>query len=204
MKKYILTTIMLVSICFANTQTIVKMSVPPQAAEPLKVTVLFDEPVPEGMPVVLGLIGYNVTGGITPYTYEWLQNGEVVGTGDIVVVTPKKDDTFALKATDKNRCYSVNSFSMRVISRIDTNEAEKSECQVFPTLVKNDIINITLPKSKTPLQARIRILDMDGKIHYQTHITENSSINHSLPGGAYFVSVQTDEFHKVEKIIVQH
>lgn len=192
------------SIGFANAQTIVKMSVPTQAKEPLNVVILFDEQVPEGMPVVLGLMGYNVSGGIEPYTFQWVQNGTVIGTGDVVIITPKKGDQFSLKATDKNKCYNTTSFNMRVISRINGQNEEEKVFKIYPTVVKDDVIHIDLPKFDKPTNVNIRIFDLKGNLMFQTFATESYTINYHLNNGAYFVSVKTDEFHKVEKIIVQH
>ena len=187
------------------TQTIVRMGVPLQAKESLKVVVLFEEPVPEGMPVVLGLMGYSVTGGMSPYSYQWLQNGILVGTGDVVIITPKKGDKFELKATDKNRCYSTQSFSMKVISRIGSKDDENySQYKIYPTLIKNNYLNISIPEKEIPIQAIVRIFDTGGVLKYQSTITGSAIIPCHIPNGNYFVSVQTDEFHKVEKIIVQH
>ena len=187
------------------TQTIVRMGVPLQAKESLKVVVLFEEPVPEGMPVVLGLMGYSVTGGMSPYSYQWLQNGILVGTGDVVIITPKKGDKFELKATDKNRCYSTQSFSMKVISRIGGKDDENySQYKIYPTLIKNNYLNISIPEKEIPIQAIVRIFDTGGVLKYQSTITGSAIIPCHIPNGNYFVSVQTDEFHKVEKIIVQH
>src|SRR5690606_6259664 len=107
-KRILTLALSFIAVHAALAQTGVKMEVPPQAQEPLAVVVLFDEQVPEGIPVVLGLMGYDVTGGIEPYTYEWIQHGTVIGTGDIVVITPAKGDKFELNATDKNRCHSVS------------------------------------------------------------------------------------------------
>lgn len=203
MKKYVINILFLFSVFTANSQTVVKMNLPPQAKELLKVMVLFDEQVPEGMPVVLGLMGYSVTGGIEPYTYQWLQNGNVVGTGDVVIITPKKGDKFEMKATDKNKCYSTMAFSMKVISKIGgANQEKEAEYRISPTLVRNDIINITLPDADSPLRANVRIFDTKGAVWYQKYIAGSTVIACGLPAGTYFVSVQTDEFHKVEKIIV--
>ena len=204
MKRLIPIITLLFSVIFSNAQTVVKMNLPPQAKEPLKVTVLFDEQVPEGMPVVLGLMGYSVTGGIEPYTYQWIQNGNTIGTGDVVIITPAKGDKFELKAIDKNKCYSTMAFSMKVISKIGgANQEKESEYKISPTLVKNDVINITLPDAESPLKANVRIFDTKGSLKYQTYITVSTAITCRLPAGTYFVSVQTDELHKVEKIIVQ-
>lgn len=204
MKKYISIILLIFSLGFANAQTIVKMSIPTQAKEPVNVVVLFDEQVPEGMPVVLGLMGYSVSGGIEPYTYQWVQNGTVVGTGDVVVITPKKGDQFSLKATDKNKCYSTTSFSMKVISRINAQNNEEKDFGVYPSLVKDNIIHVDLPKTEKTSEANIRIFSAKGEMLYQHFSTESFVINHPLSDGIYFVSVKTDEFHKVVKVIVKH
>jgi len=204
MKKYIPIIFLLLSHSFVNAQTIVKMTVPTQATEPVNVVILFDEQVPEGMPVVLGLMGYNVTGGIEPYTYQWVQNGNVIGTGDVVIITPKKGDQFSLKATDKNKCYNTTSFSMKVISKVIGQKEEEKGFKIYPTLIKDDVIHIDLPTSDKQINANIRIFDVKGTLMFQTFATESYTINQQLLDGTYFVSVKTDEFHKVVKIIVQH
>lgn len=204
-KRILTLALSFIAVHAALAQTVVKMEVPPQAQEPLAVVVLFDEQVPEGIPVVLGLMGYDVTGGIEPYTYEWIQNGTVIGTGDIVVITPAKGDKFELKATDKNRCHSVSAFSMNVISRISaSNSPELMGYSVFPTLVRDDRLRVNLPASDEPVPTRIRILDVNGVVHYQSIVTASTTISCNLPDGTFFVSVQTDQLHKVYKISVKH
>jgi hypothetical protein len=204
MKKFILFSVLMVSFSFVQAQTVVKMTLPPQADEPLQIVVLFDEEVPEGIPVVLGLIGYKVTGGIEPYTYEWIQNGNVIGTGNIVVITPAKGDRFELEATDKNKCHSTTSFSMKVIRKANGQNQPIPGLRIYPTLVKDNIIHIDLPESDSPLNANIRIFNVKGVLMFQIFSDESYTVNHYLPDGIYFVSVATDEFHKVVKIIVQH
>ena len=205
MKKTIITFLSFAAIMLCSAQTVVKMNLPPQAKDPLKVTVLFDEEVPEGMPVVLGLMGYSVSGGMTPYTYEWMQNGKVIGTGDVVIVTPAKGDKIELKATDKNKCYSTMAFSLKVISRSPGANTQKNDSYtISPTLVKNGVIHIGLPDDENKLKANVRIFDTNGTLKHQTYITESTDVTCALLPGNYFVSLQTDDFHKVEKIIVNH
>ena len=205
MKKIIITFIAAIAFMLCNAQTVVKMNLPPQTKDPLKVTVLFDEEVPEGMPVVLGLMGYSVSGGIAPYTFEWMQNGKVIGTSDVVIVTPAKGDKIELKATDKNKCYSTMAFSMKVISRIPAAKDERNDTYtITPTLVKNGVIHIGLPDADNKLKANVRIFDTNGALKHQTYITGSADVTCELPPGNYFVSLQTNDFHKVEKIMVQH
>ena len=204
MKKTIITFLSFAAIMLCSAQTVVKMNMPPQAKDPLKVTVLFDEEVPEGMPVVLGLMGYSVSGGMTPYTYEWMQNGKVIGTGDVVIVTPAKGDKIELKATDKNKCYSTMAFSLKVISRSPRANTQKNDSYtISPTLVKNGVIHIGLPDADNKLKANVRIFDTNGALKHQTYITESTDITCALLPGNYLVSLQTNVFHEVEKIIVQ-
>ena len=205
MKKTIITFLSFAAIMLCSAQTVVKMNIPPQAKDPLQVIVLFDEEVPEGMPVVLGLMGYSVSGGMTPYTYEWMQNGKVIGTGDVVIVTPAKGDKIELKATDKNKCYSTMAFSLKVISRSPGANTQKNDSYtISPTLVKNGVIHIGLPDAENKLKANVRIFDTNGTLKHQTYITESTDVTCALPPGNYFVSLQTNDFHKVEKIIVNH
>lgn len=203
MKKYRL--LMLFSWMFVgiNAQTVVRMSFPEQSKEQMQVVVLFDEPVPEGIPVVLGLMGYNVVGGIEPYTFEWVQNNKVIGTGDVVVIVPAKGDQLSLKATDKNKCYSTSSFSMKVIGRVASNEKHDNYIKIYPTIVTDGLIHIELNNPDNLLHANIRVFDIEGKLLYQTKASENFILNEHFPTGTYFISVKTSEYHKVERVIIQ-
>ena len=95
-------------------------------------------------------------------------------------------------------------FSMKVISRIPAAKDERNDTYtITPTLVKNGVIHIGLPDADNKLKANVRIFDTNGTLKHQSFITGSSDITFGLPTGNYFVSVQTDDFHKVEKIIVQ-
>jgi hypothetical protein len=204
MKKYVIFLLFALTYATTHPQTVVKMTLPPQGQQPLNVEVLFDEEVPEGIPVVLGLIGYKVTGGIEPYTYEWIQNGKVIGTGDIVMITPAKGDQFELKAIDKNKCYSTSSFNLRMATKSTTDKEQNQKFKIYPTIVKDDVIHIDFQETDAPMNANIRIFSLKGILLFQTMASQSCTVTHSLTDGFYFVSVQTDGYHQVEKIIVQH
>ena len=131
-----------------SAQTVVKMDMPAQSDQPVKVVALFDEVIPEDIPVVLGLMGYEVEGGITPYLYQWMLNGAVVSTSDIVIFTPKKGDDLSLKVTDNNKCSASTAFNLKV-ARIPQNpaDAENENIQVFPTIV-SEFIQINIPQDE--------------------------------------------------------
>ena len=194
-----------ISLQVMTAQVIVKMDLPPQAEQPLAVKVLFEEEVPEGMPVVLGLVGYRISGGVQPYSYEWIQNGKVVGTGDVVVITPAKGDVFELKATDKNKCHSLTSFSLKVIQRVST-EANPvgRNIRIYPSIVQDDVFHIEVPEHLRSAGVWVRFFDVKGLKLYETVLHCSTSLKHLLPDGIYFVSVSNVEVHRVEKIIVKH
>ena len=186
-------------------QSLVKISVPKQSDKPLQVVALFDEEIPEDMPVVLGVMGYEVTGGVEPYSFEWLQNGSVVGTSDIVVVNPKKGDNIDLRVRDANRCFSSTSFQLRMMKTSPQNKEEDGtgEIRIYPTLVKDGVIHITLPESDDHAQAVIRIFDMKGALRYHQTAAESLDIRMNLQSGMYLVAVTSEGKYLVERVVVE-
>ncbi len=183
-------------------QTVVKMDMPQQADLPLEVVALFDEEIPEGIPVVLGLMGYDVDGGITPYLFEWLLNGNVVSTKDVVIFTPAKGDDLSLKVTDNNKCRATTAFNLKVASIPgNPDDGEDDKIEIYPTLVTNNI-HIKIPRADNP-KALLRIFDVNGVIAHQEYILESAIVNINLTPGTYFVSVRMGDVHKVDKIIVR-
>ncbi|MDA3815771.1 MAG: T9SS type A sorting domain-containing protein [Prolixibacteraceae bacterium] len=203
--RTIKTFLFLVSVFTLNSiaaQTVVKMDMPKQADQPIKVVALFDEEIPEGIPVVLGLMGYDVEGGISPYLFEWMLNGEVVSTNDIVIFTPNIGDDLSLKVIDNNKCRASTSFNLKV-ARIPQNptDGEIENIQVYPTMV-TDFIHIKIPPTEGK-KALVRIFNINGETVHQEYISESTRINTNLTSGTYFVSVRIGDAHKVEKIIAR-
>lgn len=181
-----------------SAQTVVKMDMPEQPDKALKVVALFEEEIPTGIPVVLGLMGYQIDGGSTPYKFEWTLNNEVISTGDVAVFTPKKGEDLLLKVTDNNKCMASTAFKLK-FARIE--QAESDSIAIYPTMVKEKI-QIWLPE-KSDVQAWVRIFNVNGKMVHQQTIRSSADITPGLPSGTYFVSVKTTGEHKVEKIIVE-
>lgn len=184
-----------------SAQTVVKMDMPEQSDQPLKVVALFDEEIPEGIPVVLGIMGYDVEGGIDPYLFEWMLNDEVISTSDIAIFTPSKGDDLSLKVTDNNKCRATTSFNLKVAS-ISGNETESEDnINIYPTVVSN-YIHLEFPSSNEK-KAWLRILDVTGKLVHQEYISESKDVNIELTPGIYFVSLKIGDINKVQKIIAQ-
>ncbi len=206
MKKYIPTLILTALLVSGFSQTIVKMDVPLQSDEPVRVVALFDEEIPEGIPVVLGLMGYEASGGIEPYTFEWLHNGKVVSTSDVAIITPAKGDALTLKVTDKNRCSSTSAFNLRVATRslFESNDTDNGNIKIYPTLINSgETIHIDFSGQEVPVDALVRIFDTIGVMKYETRVYQNAQLNLSLTRGIYFISVKTGKIHQVRKFIVQ-
>ncbi len=189
-------------LAFNNTsaQTVVKMDMPLQADHPLNVVALFDEEIPEGIQVVLGLMGYDIEGGMAPYKYEWLVNGTIASTHDILIFTPKKGDDLSLKVIDNNKCRATTSFNLK-FAKIpqNPNKEEVEGIEVFPTVVKG-FLQIKF-KPMVGKKALIRIFNSDGRVVHQEYISESAQVDVNLPAGTYFVSVKIGGLHKVEKVI---
>ena len=206
MRQIILTAgLILGAMITLQAQSLVQMDIPKQSAQPIQVVALFDEEVPEDMPVVLGVKGYKVTGGIEPYTFEWLQNGTVVGTSDIVVVHPKKGDRIDLRVKDANRCVASTSFNLRMAEAPPKNEdgKETDGIRVFPTLVNEGIIHVTLPESENPASSLIRIFGVNGALRYNQTASGTLDIRVNLPAGIYFVAVTGEGKQMVVKVVVE-
>ena len=184
-------------------QTVVKMNMPQQADEKLDVTALFDEEIPEGIPVVLGTIGYDVTGGMMPYSFQWILNGQVTSTDDILTFTPKKGDNLSLEVTDGAGCWATTSFNLKV-ARLDPstemNNVEQ-DISIYPTVV-TDHINVKIPE-KLNEKVLIKIFDPTGRPVKTENISGSKSISMTLKPGVYFISAETGDTHVVRKIIVK-
>lgn len=186
---------------FLKAQTVVKMDMPPQADMPLEVVALFDEEIPEGIPVVLGLMGYDIAGGMEPYQFEWLLNDEVISTTDIAVFTPHQGDDLVLRITDNNICSASTAFNLKISSLPRQGNNSDNFVRIFPTLVKRDIqIEFTAAPDPNTL---LRIFDISGKEVWQQPVRRNTRISPALQPGTYFVSIKSGTFHHVEKIIAQ-
>jgi hypothetical protein len=200
-KTTLLLLVSLLSFIKLSSQTIVKMDMPPQADQALNVVALFDEEIPEDIPVVLGLMGYDVEGGIAPYFFEWMLNGEVISTSDIAIFTPQKGDDLVLKVTDNNKCRASTAFNLKVGSFAPNPDPGEKKIKIYPT-VFNSEINIRF-QEEVNKKALIRIFDLKGLMVYQKYLQGDSSLQLNLNPGIYFISVKSGEVHTVEKIIAQ-
>jgi hypothetical protein len=201
--KTIYLQLLLLTTCFSvlSAQTVVNMRMPAQAAEVLEVAVLFDEALPLDIPVVLGIIGFKIKGGINPYTYTWMKNDTIIGNGTTIVVTPTIGSTYSLRVTDKNKCVINNSLNLSTIKKAPGyNRIE--QLKIYPTMV-SDHINIEFSEF-VPENTRVKIYDMKGILHLQQNITGSTTIYPKLFQGEYFVVIESAGKYSVQKVIVSN
>ena len=92
----------------------------------------------------------------------------------------------------------------------NTNSVGELDFRIFPNPVDQQV-QIRL-KLSTPSTIHLRILDQLGRLVYQAHQTEEYAEGEhafeygtqGLAPGVYYVSVETSEGRKVEKLVVQH
>ena len=201
MMRLLKTSLLLTLVFYLNTahaQTIVKMDLPAQSDEPLSVVTLFDEAMPEGIPVVLGLMGFDVEGGMDPYQYAWVLNGEVISTEDILVFTPMSGDELVLEVTDQNNCTATTTINLLTGDLPRQQVAEADQIRIFPTVFR-DAFTITYPDAQYS-RAHVRIFNLRGALVDEEMISVSGSLSPDLPPGMYFVSVKAGTLQKVEKI----
>ncbi|MDD3322704.1 MAG: T9SS type A sorting domain-containing protein [Paludibacter sp.] len=182
-----------------SAQTVVNMKMPTQAAEALEVAILFEEPLPLDIPVVLGIIGFGIKGGTNPYTYTWLKDEVIIGTGTTIVITPTAGSTYTLRVSDKNKCVINNSLNLSAIKKAPGNYRIE-QLKIYPTLV-NTHINVEFSEF-VPENTQIKIFDIKGINHFQQNITGSTTIYPQLTQGEYFVVIESAGKYSVQKIIV--
>ncbi len=185
----------------AFAQTVVKMDLPPQADEPLSVVTLFDEAMPEGIPVVLGLMGFDVEGGMDPYKYAWVLNDEVISTEDILVFTPRPGDELVLEVTDQNKCTATTTINLLTGDLPRQQAPEQDRIRIYPTVFRG-AFTITYPDTQYP-RAHVRIFNLRGEMVHEEMLAGSGSLRPDLSPGMYLVSVKSGALQKVEKITAQ-
>ncbi|OJV39358.1 MAG: hypothetical protein BGO29_07690 [Bacteroidales bacterium 36-12] len=181
-------------------QTYVRMRMPQQSERALEVITLFSEDLPVGIPVVLGVIGFDISGGDEQYTLEWLQNDSLLAVGDIAVITPKEGKTYSLKVSDNSGCYAQEFFTISSKAKVKSAYFD-GLVDIYPTVISNELSVIV--KGFLPLDTRIRIFSTEGKLCLDQQLVNSFVAGINWNSGVYYVVITADELHQVTKIIVK-
>jgi predicted enzyme related to lactoylglutathione lyase len=132
----------------------------------------------------LGSIDFSVTGGISPYTYNW-SNGAT--TEDL---SNLPGGTYTVTITDANGCEEISTFTVNNTAALEGQELTKLTFNPNPT---EGIVYIS---AEGMIQAQISVLDVGGRLVFS--IANIDATNFALnitdqPQGVYFVKLKQDE-----------
>lgn len=200
MKRYF--TILSVLFCslIITAQTVVRMRMPVQSEKALSVATLYNEALPTGVSIVLGVVGYEISGGTAPYQYEWLKNNQVIATGEIAVIVPEKNMNYVLRVKDNNGCSVENAINVTSSAKAVKNylsETVNINLKQFTNQLSVDF------KSFVPENTSVSVFDIQGKLHYRQALVESATISVQLPIGIYLVVVGNGQMYHVQKIMVK-
>ena len=200
MKRYF--TILSVLFCslIITAQTVVRMRMPVQSEKALSVATLYNEALPTGVSIVLGVVGYEISGGTAPYQYEWLKNNQVIATGEIAVIVPEKNMNYVLRVKDNNGCSVENAINVTSSAKAVKNylsETVNINLKQFTNQLSVDF------KSFVPENTSVSVFDIQGKLHYRQALVESATISVQLPTGIYLVVVGNGQMYHVQKIMVK-
>jgi len=202
MRKCIFLFLIAVSSLPVYAQLVVNMKMPIQSAEPLRVAALFSEGIQAGYPVVLGIIGYSIEGGVEPYMYTWLKDNLEIGSGQTIVVTPVEGSSYSLRVTDKSNCVVSHALNVSALKKVRKQEQNTLKAKIYPTLVSTEI-NVEVSEFLPP-QSRIKIFDFKGNLMLNQELIGNATIYPQLPAGNYFVVIEAADRYFVERVIVNN
>ncbi len=200
MRKYITILIVLSSSLLSTAQTVIRMKMPNQSENALTVATLYNEPLPTGVSIVLGVMGYEINGGLAPYQYEWLKNNQVIATGEIAVIVPEIGSNYVLRVKDKNLCSvenAINISSSAKVSKKYLSETIKISVKQLSNTLSIDF------KGFVPENTILSIFDVQGKLYLKQSIAENTTLPLNLTSAAYIVVIGNSELVHVQKIIVK-
>ncbi len=200
-KYVVILTIAFIIAVPARTQTVVRMDMPPQPDEPLQAVTLFEEELYPGVPTILGEMGYLVTGGTSPFTWEWFENSELIATGDVAPVTPEAGNEYHVTITDVNNC----SVTIPIIISFSDDEITTSEDAGSMVSVRTghgqNLISLS-PGFDRGGTILLRFYDMRGILHLEESITGSSDIPVRLPAGIYLLHIEGEGINHVERVVL--
>ena len=146
------------------------------------------------------LLESTISGGVTPYNYNWTING--VAISNLSSFTPTQNGTYILSITDANGCI-VSSDPVNV-TNISTglNTLSNNKILIYPNPFTEKTIINTLDKSNIK---EISIFDNSGRLifnnHYNNNIVEIKKGN--LEKGTYLLIIETNNYISRNKIIIE-
>jgi PKD repeat protein len=141
-----------------------------------------------------GEIDVTVTGGTSPYTYDW-SNGET--TADLTDLAP---GDYTVTVTDSHGCSTEMTFTISNLAGIDDNGFATGNIKMYPNPAKN-IINIDIAGNDV---TRVVMMNIMGEIIYEAQPNDDQfSIDVSgMASGMYLVQLFAGNSMRTERVEV--
>jgi hypothetical protein len=148
-----------------------------------------------------GTASVTVTGGTTPYTYQWPQGQS---TSSITGLSP---GTYSVIVTDAKGCTYTGTVNIQAgPNGLDEINSDNLSVSVYPNPAHNRFyISVD---SKLTGNVNIEILNSIGQVAYNTQSVNKASFVHELnisewSSGIYFIKVYNSETINIQKLIVE-
>ncbi len=145
---------------------------------------------------LMGSIYVTATGGTKPYAYSWLFEGSQIS----IEQTPQIElpGNYSLQITDANGCKTTLD-SIEVSTLTASSNIGADQINLFPNPLRNTLFILMEDMPFSPI--KLKIIDLQGKIHYWQHVYNKSVDMSNLNSGLYLCEVQINNRLLRRKII---
>ena len=126
----------------------------------------------------------SVTGGVTPYQYSWLKDGQLIGTSlQLVIPASNSTNSFTLNVKDANNCSLSKSTSITDINEINS---DTSKILIYPNPTTSFLnINPKIIYGKL----NVFVYDNKGNLMYNKQISGFTKLDINLSSGLYLIKI---------------
>lgn len=168
---------------------------------PLKVTI--DSVFNDIENTQVGKINLDVSGSLSPYTYQWFKNGQPISL-DTEDLTGLGVGTYTVIVTDANGC-SATSGPAKVISVVGTqNPGWAQQVGIYPNPTSG-LVTIALPESLVAKELQLAVYDLTGRklIDLQSIGKDQFNLNlQNLADGMYTLLIRVEGTQVMRKVVL--
>jgi len=143
----------------------------------------------------------SVSGGVQPYTYQWLYFGNQLNSGTDPSYDPTQNGTYSLVVTDANGCEGRSlpqDYSQQTVSVQDSN---KETLNIFPNPMTTKLV-IELNGDNNE-ELNLKLIDSKGSLVYETKFKNETIIERgNFSKGVYSLIITGKSTQYIEKIII--
>ena len=178
-----------------RSQTLVKLMAP-QAAQ-LQINLEDQQCFGDAVQFTLGSEAY-VSGGTSPYNYEWTFNSTFFSNEASILVTPLQNDVYSLTVSDSLGCTTEKDIWLKIVA--GTDKLLEEYLTIYPNPAK-DYIHIAIPGD--PLRFTGVIYNSLGISVWRGEVGNNSIVPLHHPPGYYILQLKNGQETVEKKIIIR-